>query len=125
EAWQPYYVNFPHRHPLYGGVLVDDIPPALASADVVLLVESVLPWHPPSRIVDKKMLVLGEDPLHPRLPFWGFRADVIGAGNVTNALRSLAKRLPRSNRHPALARSNSAAPAMPVVIDTAWVAHQL
>src|SRR3954463_7203175 len=95
EAWQPYYANFPHHHPLYGGVIFEDMPEALTRADVVLLVESVLPWHPPSRIVDKKVLVLGEDPLHPRLPFWGFRADVIGAGQVTNALRDLAKRLPK------------------------------
>jgi acetolactate synthase-1/2/3 large subunit len=125
EAWQPYYVNFPHHHPLYGGVLFDDIPPALANADVVLLVESVLPWHPPSKIVDKKVLVLGEDPLHPRLPFWGFRADVIGAGNVTNALRDLAKRLPKANRKPNLAPAHPSAPSAPATIDTAWVAHQL
>ena len=51
------------------------LPPALKEADFVLLVESVLPWHPPAAIVDKKVLVLGEDPLHPRLPYWGFRAD--------------------------------------------------
>jgi len=125
EAWQPYYANFPHRHPLYGGVLFDDMPEALTKADVVLLVESVLPWHPPSRIVDKKVLVLGEDPLHPRLPFWGFRADVIGAGNVANALRDLAKRLPKNSRQAAVKRDHPATPAMPKVLDTAWVAHQL
>jgi len=124
EAWQPYYANFPHGHPLYAGVLADETPAALANADVVLLVESVLPWHPPSKIVDKKVLVLGEDPLHPRLPFWGFRADVIGAGNVTHALRDLAKRLPRSNRT-APGRHPHSIPAMPKVVDTAWVAHQL
>jgi acetolactate synthase-1/2/3 large subunit len=124
EGWQPYYANFPHHHPLYGGVLFEDIPPAVANADVVLLVESVLPWHPPSRIVDKKVLVLGEDPLHPRLPFWGFRADVIGAGNVTNALRDLAKRVPKRGAQ-AVAKEHIATPAMPKVIDTAWVAHHL
>ncbi|HUQ75245.1 MAG TPA: thiamine pyrophosphate-dependent enzyme, partial [Burkholderiales bacterium] len=124
EAWQPYYVNFPHHHPLYGGVVVDDIPPGLSQADVVLLVESVLPWHPPSKIVDKKVLVLGEDPLHPRLPFWGFRADVIGTGNVTNALRDLSKRVPKSNRAGVTLREMSG-PALSTVLDTAWVAHQL
>lgn len=124
EAWQPTYLNFPRHHPLYGGVIFEEMPAALSAADVVLLVESVLPWHPPSKIVDKKMLVLGEDPLHPRLPFWGFRADVIGAGNVTNALRDLAKRVPKRTAQP-VARPRPAAPAMPKVIDTAWVAHQL
>jgi acetolactate synthase-1/2/3 large subunit len=124
EAWQPYYVNFPYQHPLYGGVVVDDMPATLASADVVLLVESVLPWHPPSKIVDKKVLVLGEDPLHPRLPFWGFRADVIGAGNVTNALRQLAKRLPKRTAQ-TVSRKAMQKPAMPAVIDNDWVAYQL
>ena len=124
EAWQPTYLNFPRQHPLYGGVIFEEMPAALTAADVVLLVESVLPWHPPSTIVDKKMLVLGEDPLHPRLPFWGFRADVIGAGNVTNALRDLATRVPKRTAR-RVSRSHPAAPAMPKVIDTAWVAHQL
>jgi acetolactate synthase-1/2/3 large subunit len=124
EAWQPYYVNFPYQHPLYGGVVVDDMPATLASADVVLLVESVLPWHPPSKIVDKKVLVLGEDPLHPRLPFWGFRADVIGAGNVTNALRQLAKRIPKRTAQ-TVSRKAMQKPAMPAVIDNDWVAYQL
>lgn len=124
DAWQPYYVNFPHHHPLYGGMIVEEIPPALAGADVVLLVESVLPWHPPGRITDKKVLVLGEDPLHPRLPFWGFRADVVGAGNVTNALRSLASRLPRRTAAP-VSRPAIDKAAMPAVMNTAWVAHEL
>ena len=89
ESWQPYYLNFPRRHRLYGGIITEN--EAFNDADVVLLVESVLPWHPPGSIVDRKVLVLGEDPLHPRLPFWGFRADVVAAGEVTDALRRLAR----------------------------------
>jgi len=100
EAWQPYYLNFPRRHPLYGGVVTDEMPKALEDADVVLLVESVLPWHPPGSIAGKKTLVLGEDPLHPRLPYWGFRADVVGTGEVAPALRSLAQRVKKSAPRP-------------------------
>jgi acetolactate synthase-1/2/3 large subunit len=95
ESWQPYYLNFPRRHPLYGGIVTEN--EAFKDADVVLLVESVLPWHPPGSIVDKKVLVLGEDPLHPRLPFWGFRADVVAAGEVSGALRRLAKGLSKKS----------------------------
>lgn len=95
ESWQPYYLNFPRRHPLYGGIITEN--EAFKDADVVLLVESVLPWHPPGSIVDKTVLVLGEDPLHPRLPFWGFRADVVAAGEVTDALRRLAKGLSKKS----------------------------
>src|SRR4029079_10076962 len=90
EAWQPYYVNFPRSHRLYGGMIVDELPAEFRNADAVLLAESVLPWHPPSSIADKKVLVLGEETLHARLPFWGFRADVVATGEVAPALLRLA-----------------------------------
>ena len=48
EGWQPYYANFPRDHPLYGGIVAEDMPDALAQADVMFLVEAVAPWHPPS-----------------------------------------------------------------------------
>lgn len=135
EAWQPYYVNFPRAHPLAGGVAYDDMPDLLADADAVFLVECVLPWHPPSRIVDKKVLVLGEEPLHGRLPFWGFRTDIIAAGEATASLRALLRKLKQRSPHhdwPArldrrrathvqAARSASAKP----LIETAWVGHEL
>jgi acetolactate synthase-1/2/3 large subunit len=124
EAWQPYYMNFPRSHPLYGGVVVDEMPPALKEADVVLLVESELPWHPPGSITDKKVLVLGEDPLHPRLPFWGFRADVIGAGEVGQALRQLAGKVTRRSDKKSFLQAKTA-PAPGSIIDTRWAAHEL
>src|SRR5260221_3383570 len=124
EAWQPYYLNFPRSHPLYGGMVVDEMPPALKEADVVLLVESVLPWHPPGSLTDKKVLVLGEDPLHPRLPYWGFRADVIGAGQVGNALKNLSERVKRKTSANKYNVKNS--PVTPgAVIDTRWAAQEL
>jgi acetolactate synthase-1/2/3 large subunit len=95
EAWQPYYVNFPRTHPLYGGIVVEDMPDALAQADVVFLVESVAPWHPASAAPrdGTRVLVLGEDPLHSRLPFWGFRADLVAAGEVAPSLERLVDRV--------------------------------
>ncbi len=95
EAWQPYYVNFPRTHPLYGGIVVEDMPDALAQADVVFLVGAVAPWHPPSAAPREgtRVLVLGEDPLHSRLPFWGFRADLIAAGEVGPSLERLVDRV--------------------------------
>ena len=124
EAWQPYYYNFPHDHPLYGGVVVDKLPPALEQADTVLLVESVLPWHPPSAITDKKVLVLGEDPLHPRLPFWGFRADVVATGAVTAALLALTGQI-KKRASPVAVNEKPEPVEPPARIDTAWIAQQL
>jgi acetolactate synthase-1/2/3 large subunit len=124
EAWQPSYANFPRSHRLYGGVLVDDLPPAFKDADTVLLVESVLPWHPPGSVTDKKVLVLGEDPLHPRLPHWGFRADVVAAGEVAPALLRLAGMIEK--RKSKLDLRTSKSPVQPgPVIDTRWAAHEL
>jgi acetolactate synthase-1/2/3 large subunit len=124
EAWQPYYANFPRSHRLYGGMLVDDLPQPFKDADTVLLVESVLPWHPPRSITDKQVLVLGEDPLHPRLPYWGFRADVVAAGEVAPALLRLSQSVPK--RSPAKDLRKPKAQARPgTLIDTAWAAHEL
>ena len=124
EAWQPYYANFPRSHRLYGGMIVDELPPEFRNADAVLLVESVLPWHPPSSIADKKVLVLGEEPLHARLPFWGFRADVVATGEVTPALLSLAASVTKRASSKNLKKPKSEVQAGQV-IDTAWAAHEL
>jgi acetolactate synthase-1/2/3 large subunit len=135
EAWQPYYVNFPRTHPLSGGVAYDEMPALLADADAVFLVESVLPWHPPSRITDKKILALGEEPLHTRLPFWGFRVDVLAVGEAAPSLRALtrklAKRAPRQDwparlaaRRTALVDEGRASGTKPL-IESAWVGHAL
>ena len=135
EAWQPYYVNFPREHPLAGGVAYDDMPEMLKDADAVFLVESVLPWHPPSSIIDKKVLVLAEDPLRSNLPFWGFRADVVATGEVTDALKRIVPFIKQRNgdngwRGKLAARRESAlriakeAGGRPT-IETAWVGHEL
>src|SRR5207247_212610 len=66
DAWQPYYVNFPREHPLYGGVVAEDMGEAVREADLVFLVEAVAPWHPPSALPGPRtrVVVLGEEPLH-------------------------------------------------------------
>jgi acetolactate synthase-1/2/3 large subunit len=143
EAWQPHYVNFPRTHPLYAGIFADETPEALAQADAVLLVEAVAPWHPPSAAPHgARVLVLGEDPLRSRLPFWGYRTDVVAAGEVAPSLERLVDRVrsivrPRSRaaalaqwgeRHAReraarreVARAAGAGPAL----ETRWIAHEL
>jgi acetolactate synthase-1/2/3 large subunit len=135
EAWQPYYVNFPRDHPLAGGVAADDMPALLADVDAVFLVETVQPWHPASRITDKRVLVLGEEPLHTRLPFWGFRADVIAQGDVGASLAALVPKLAAraaASDWPARLAQRRAGPLAAArrageqpTIDNAWVGHVL
>jgi acetolactate synthase-1/2/3 large subunit len=144
EAWQPYYVNFPRTHPLYGGILAEDMPGALSQADVILLVEAVAPWHPPSAAPrdGTRVLALGEDPLHSRLPFWGFRADLVAAGAVGPSLERLVDRVrqivpPRSraaqlaqwgarhDRERAARREAARAAGGGPALETRWIAHEL
>jgi acetolactate synthase-1/2/3 large subunit len=142
EGWQPYYVNFPRTHPLYGGIAAEGLPEALAEADVVFLVEAVAPWHPPSAAPPgARVLVLGEDPLRSRLPFWGYRADLVAAGDVGPSLELLLDRVrqlvpPRSRaaelarwgeRHARerTARREAARAAGGGPLETRWIAHEL
>ncbi|HEV2430750.1 MAG TPA: thiamine pyrophosphate-dependent enzyme [Burkholderiales bacterium] len=134
DAWQPYYLNFPRKHPLYGGVVSDAVP----ECDAVLLVDAVLPWHPPSAVKNVKVFVLGEDPLRSRLPYWGFRTDAVIPGDVRTSLIGLAARLGKKNssrsnsswrakreaERDALRAAARAAGAEPHIA-TAWVAHEL
>jgi acetolactate synthase-1/2/3 large subunit len=144
EAWQPYYVNFPRTHPLYGGIAVDDMPDVLADADVVLLVESVAPWHPASAAPrpGTRVIALGEDPLHSRLPFWGYRADVVAAGGVGPSLERLVDRVraivppgsrsaklaqwaERHERERASRRAAAQAAGAGAALENRWIAHEL
>src|SRR5207302_10270425 len=110
DAWQPYYVNFPREHPLYGGVVAEDMGEVLRESDLVFLVEAVAPWHPPSALPGPRARgdVLGEDRLHSNLPFWGFRTDLIVAGELDASLAALAAQLkrvvPSSSRNASMER---------------------
>ena len=89
DGWHADYVNFPRTHPLYAGVATEPVNELLREADFVLLVEAVAPWHPPSALAGVRVAALGEDPLHSRLPFWGFRADHVLAGDPEASLARL------------------------------------
>lgn len=125
EGWQPYYFNFPRQHPLYGGIVTE----AIEECDAVLLVEAVLPWHPPSAVKNIKVFVLGEDPLRSRLPYWGFRTDAVIPGDVRASLTGLAARLdkrsPRNNSTWRAKRKSERDAGSEPHITTAWLAHEL
>ncbi|TMI05315.1 MAG: hypothetical protein E6H43_00585 [Betaproteobacteria bacterium] len=144
DAWQPYYVNFPREHPLYGGVVAEEMGEALREADLVFLVEAVAPWHPPSALPAPRarVAVLGEEPLHSNLPFWGFRTDLIVAGELDASLAALVEQLkkvvPSSSRKASIERwrgrhekrrnelrAQARAAGEKNTIDNRWVGHQL
>jgi acetolactate synthase-1/2/3 large subunit len=144
EAWQPTYVNFPRAHALYCGVASVEMAEMLKEADLVFLVESVGPWHPPSALPasDTRVVALGEDPLHPHLPFWGFRADRIVAGDPEASLALLVREVrktiapgaradaiarwrARNDKRRARNRAAARTAGARATIDTSWAVHEL
>ena len=124
DGWHADYVNFPRQHPLYGGVATEPLNDVVKSADFVLLAEAVAPWHPPSAMTGIPVAALGEDPLHSNLPFWGFRADYVVAGDVRNSLKSLRSLL--KPRKPWLEKKISVDPVKAGThVTAAWVAQEL
>ncbi|MCG6876230.1 MAG: thiamine pyrophosphate-dependent enzyme [Betaproteobacteria bacterium] len=144
EAWQPTYVNFPRAHPLYCGVAAVEMAEVLKGADLVFLVESVGPWHPPSALPapGTRVVVLGEDPLHAHLPFWGFQADLVVAGEAEASLAMLVGEVrktvspgsraaaierwrSRNEQRRATTREAARVAGTRDVIETSWVVHEL
>src|SRR5690606_35019595 len=74
------WINFPQNHPLY------QVTPAAGQfdkADVILTIESDVPWSPSSGREpreDAKIIAIGSDPLFSDYPVRGFRMDVSLAG---------------------------------------------
>ena len=143
DAWMHSYVNFPRTHPLYGG-LAADMREVLDGVDLVFLVEAVAPWHPPSSLPapGTKVIALGEDPLHSRLPFWGYRTDIIVTGEPEPSLAMLLERVKqavpagsraaaaerwraRHERRRAALREEARTAGEKKVIETRLVAHAL
>jgi acetolactate synthase-1/2/3 large subunit len=80
--------NLPTDHPMHLGF---DIKPWLPKADVVIVLDSVVPWIPgsitPRR--DAKVIHIASDPLATRYPFREIEADLLVAGDPCAALRLL------------------------------------
>ncbi len=136
------HVNFPQHHPLHAGY---DPAPYLAEADVVLAVESDVPWIPKLAAPrpEAKVIQVAVDPLFARYPIRGFPADVALAGTPRLTLAALAEAVVAAGPDPAQAvarrqrwgaehagqRSRWEAAARAVAgdrpIDMAWLSRRL
>jgi acetolactate synthase I/II/III large subunit len=145
EGWHPSFVNFPRTHPLYGGVgPLAHSSAYLKGADLVFLLDAVAPWHPPSAAPGKstKVVVLGDEPLHSHLPFWGYRSDLVVTGDVETSLATLLERVRslirpgsradrvetwrgRHDKARQARREEGAAAGARKAIETRWVVHEL
>jgi acetolactate synthase-1/2/3 large subunit len=100
EFW-PSRISLPVDHPMHAGF---DPGPALAEADLVLVLDSLVPWIPLRNHLPAgcRVIQLGADPLFATTPVRGFPCDLALAGDLPATLKLLATaledRLPSSGR---------------------------
>jgi acetolactate synthase-1/2/3 large subunit len=85
----------------------------LAAADVVVVVESAVPWIPKTTKLrpDAKIVHIGADPLATRFPFREFEADLLITGDATAALTLLRDALAGAKANGVEVRRQAAATA--------------
>jgi acetolactate synthase-1/2/3 large subunit len=88
EAAAPACTNFPTDHPAHQGYTPR---PFLTEADVILLVESATPWHPPSKGPGPgcKVISISQDPDLTLRPYSGYPCDVQIYGSAAPNLKAL------------------------------------
>jgi acetolactate synthase-1/2/3 large subunit len=84
----PRCLNLPSSHPMHAGF---DPHPLLQEADLVIVLASAVPWIPAQARprADAKVAHIGVDPLHQRIPIWGFECDLAISSAPVAALRAL------------------------------------
>jgi len=107
----PRFVNIPHSHPMNFG---QQVAPLLAEADLVIVLDSEVPWVPVREQPAKgaRIVHIGEDPTFARYPIRSFPSDlaiVAGPAAALDALdRELAAKLPADDRKLAARRKGYA-----------------
>jgi thiamine pyrophosphate-dependent acetolactate synthase large subunit-like protein len=85
------YANFPKSHPLHLGT---NLAALHQETDLALLVESRVPWYPPSNVPPgAKIVAVSENPLKDHMVYQTMEADIYLEGDVAHSLRLLAKAL--------------------------------
>lgn len=97
EHQVPDCVNFPASHPFHLGY---DPTPYLAEADVVLVLDSPVPWVPALGApgAGTRVIHAAPDPLRSDYPAWSFRLDLGLAGDPVAAVEGLIGRLRQRQR---------------------------
>ena len=85
---QALHNNLPTAHPMHGGY---DVGPWLGEADVIVVVQSQVPWLQRSQKLAEgaKVIHVGTDPLFQSLPVRSFQNDLAIAGDAAATLTAL------------------------------------
>jgi acetolactate synthase-1/2/3 large subunit len=94
EHPNPAYVNFPNNHSFHLGY---DPAPYLEDADVIVVIDTDVPWMPHLRSpgAGAKVVHLGVNPIYDRYPTWGFPSDLAVQADSAVALPMLTEALAR------------------------------
>ena len=91
--------NFPKDNPLHQGF---DIEPMLATADLVLMVRSRVPWYPPKKGPEHATVVaMDEYPFKTHMVYQSLHADMYLEGDVPSSLKMLTEAI-RASRTDAI-----------------------
>jgi acetolactate synthase-1/2/3 large subunit len=91
-AFNQHYMCFPTNHPMHVGF---SPLPFLATADVILAIESDVPWYPDvkSPSEDCKVIQIGLDPIYSRYPIRSFPCDLAIRGSAATVIPLLQEAL--------------------------------
>ncbi len=91
EFW-PVRNALANDHPLHAGYALE---PWLSQADLVLVLDALVPWIPQQQAppADCRVIQVGPDPLFSRTPLRGFPADLSLAGETAGVVAALAETL--------------------------------
>lgn len=94
-SYNPRSIDLPSSHPMNMG---QDINAWLDKSDVVLVLETMVPWVPRETRphMGAKVIHIGEDPLYERIPIRSFQCDLAITASPELALRQLAALLAQS-----------------------------
>ncbi|HEY0717393.1 MAG TPA: thiamine pyrophosphate-requiring protein [Streptosporangiaceae bacterium] len=109
----PHYLNFPASHPMHNGYqwTTKDQNPLLAEADVILAIDSDVPWIPVTSkpAADAEIFCVDIDPLKSEMPMWHIPARRFAAADSRLALPQITAYVRENNLvDEALARSRRA-----------------
>jgi acetolactate synthase-1/2/3 large subunit len=92
EHPNPAYVNFPNNHSFHLGY---DPAPYLEDADLIVVIDTDVPWMPHLRSpgAGAKVVHLGVNPIYDRYPMWGFPSDLAVQADSAVALPMLTEAL--------------------------------
>ncbi len=82
------YFALSSDHPMFQGSAAG---PLLAEADLVIVIDTDVPWIPSKEApkADARIVQIGEDPLHARLPMRGFPSDLTITATNLSVLEAL------------------------------------